>query len=181
MSRVPQEWNGDPWFMGRKEAFRDWAASDVFPRWLRVTWAAYAEVEANGHAVFRQQELAAILGEEIDHVWVPAKRQRVREAIDGAIERQLLLPGSKALCLVVPRSAIAYGAGNPDAPCRRHPRAKRNGGTVSPDHQTTRFQPVVSPAKERSSRVVSGSGPLSSPTRVRKDPNPADHPRREAS
>lgn len=161
MSRVPQEWNGDPWFMGRKDMFREWATSHVFPRWLRVTWAAYAQLGANGHAEFRQQELAGILGEDVDHIWTPAKRQRVREAIDGAIERELLLPGSKALCLIVPRSAVAFGAGDPDAPCRRHP-DQRNGRTVSPAHQTTRFQPVVSPQRNGESVSFHAQPSLSS-------------------
>lgn len=161
MSSVPQEWGRDPWFMGRKEAFREYAASPALPRWLRVTNAAYSQVGGNGHAVFRQLELAEILGEVVDGVWQPTKRQRVREAIDGAIERGLLLEGSKALCLVVPRNAIAFGAGDPSTPCKRHPRAKRNAKTVSPGFETTRFQPVLSPLKERGNRVVSRSGPLS--------------------
>jgi hypothetical protein len=165
----PKEWGADSFIMARRDTLKEWAASDVFPRWLRVTWAAYARLEGNGHAPFRQQELAGILGDEINGVWIPARRQRVREAIDGAIERHLLLTGSKALCLVVPRSAVVFGVGNPDAPCRRHP-AKRNAESVSPDLETTRFQPVVSPPKERSNRVVSGSRPLISlPTPTTKD------------
>jgi hypothetical protein len=183
VSRVPQEWNGDPWFMGRKEAFKDWATSDVFPRWLRVTWAAYAQIGANGHAEFRQLELAGVLGEEVDGIWIPAKRQRVREAIDGAIERHLLLPGSKALCLVVPRSAIAFGAGDLEAPCRRHPRSKRNARTVSPEDETTRFQPVVS--SKRNDKTVSFQAQPSSSSLhpVRQDRNTTDqpHPEEQAS
>lgn len=173
MSRVPQEWNRDPWFMGRQETFKDYATSDVFPRWLRVVWAAYSQLAANGHAQFRQQELAGILGEEINGIWLPAKRQRVREAIDGAIDRHLLLDESKALCLVVPRAAIAFGAGKADAPCRRHPQPKRNARTVSPGVETTRFQPVVSSQKERSERVVSGGGLYLSRTQPESRQRPA--------
>ena len=176
--RAPDEWSGDQWVKGRKEAFREWATSDTFPRWLRVTFAAYSKLEANGHAVFRQQELAGILGEEIDHAWVPTIRQRVREAIDGAIDRGLLEPDSKALCLIVPRSAVLFAVGDPAAPCRRHPN-KRNGRTVSPGHQTTRFQPVVSLQRERQKRVVSRSTPLSSiHPNQRREP---DMPRRNRS
>lgn len=125
MSRVPAEWGGASWFMGNQDQFKDHAASDVFPLWLRVTFAAYSQVTANGHAEFRQQELAEMLGRLEDGIWIPAKRQRVREAVDGAIRRGLLLAGSKALCLVVPRTAIAFGAGDPGVPCRRHPAPQR--------------------------------------------------------
>lgn len=159
-TRVPDAWGKPPdFFFGNREAFKEMAADDVFPRWLRVTYAAYSHVGANGHAVFRQQVLAHMLGEMVDGLHLPAPRQRVREAIDGAVERGLLAPGSKALCLIVPRFAIAYGIGNETAPCRRHPR-KRNAKTVSPDIETTRFRQVVSPQKERQNRVVSGSSPL---------------------
>lgn len=161
MSRVPQEWSREPWFMGNQETFKEYAASDAFPRWLRVVFAAYSQLARNGHASFRQQELAEILGEAVDGIWVPAKRQRVREAIEVAIERNLLDEGSKALCLVVPRRAVAMGAGNADAPCKRHPETQRNARTVSPRVERTRFQPVVSPPKERPKRVVSSGSPLS--------------------
>lgn len=160
-SRVPQEWGREPWFMGNQETFREYAASDALPRWLRVTYAAYGHLGANGHATFRQTELAILLGDHGNGVIVPAERQRVREAIDGAIERRLLEPGSKALCLVVPRVAIVYAVGNADAPCKRHPRDGRNDKTVSFGVETTGFNRVVSPQKERQNRVVSGSRPLS--------------------
>ena len=84
-----------------------------------------------------------------------------KDNIDRAIERGLLEPGSKALCLVVPRSVIAFGQGDKDAPCRRHPIYKRNAENVSPGVETTRFSQVVSPPKERRNRVVSGVAPLS--------------------
>lgn len=161
MSKVPQEWNRDPWVMGNQETFKEYAASDALPRWLRVTYAAYGHVGANGHAMFRQTELAVLLGELLDGTHVPTERQRVREAIDGAVDRGLLLQGSKALCLIVPRAAIAFGAGDPDARCRRHRRSQRNEETVSPGIETTRFKQVVSPSKERGNRVVSRSAPLS--------------------
>jgi hypothetical protein len=162
--------------MGNKDAFREWAASNVFPRFLRVTFAAYANLEANGHARFRRSELAGLLGEKVDGVWIPTARQRVREAIDNAIDRDLLMPGSKALCLIVPRMVVAFGKGNPDKPCPRHP-TKRNARSVSVDLETTRFQPVVSPPDERQSRVVSRARSLVSlpPAAERQESPSPDH------
>lgn len=169
---VPTEWGASEWVMGNRDTFKEWAASAAFPRWLRVTFAAYSNLEANGHARFRQSELAGLLGDNVDGVWIPTVRQRVREAIDGAIDRGLLLPGSKALCLIVPRSAVAFGKGNADKSCPRH---KRNAETVSPGVETTRFQPVVSPPNERRKRVVSGSGPLFSlPTDAERQAPPGE-------
>jgi hypothetical protein len=173
-SRVPAEW-GKPanFFFGNRDMFKDMAADDAFPRWLRVTFAAYAHIEANGHAVFRQKRLAFLLGEAVDGVHMPAPRQRVTEAITGAVERGLLLPESKALCLVVPRAAVAYGVGDTTQRCPRHP-MKSNGETVSPGLKTTRFQSGVSIQKERHNRVVSRSGPSplsSSPGASAPDPD----------
>ncbi|RHW27823.1 hypothetical protein D0Z08_05865 [Nocardioides immobilis] len=164
MSRVPQEWGKNPsFFFGNRESFKDMATDDVFPRWLRVTFAAYAHFGANGHATFRQKRLAWLLGEKVGEVMIPTSRQRVREAIDGAVDRGLLMPESKALCLVLPSAVVAFGVGKEGAACPRHP-ARRNGQTVSPTSETTRFQPVVSTPKERQNRVVSGSAPLFSLT-----------------
>lgn len=154
-SRVPQEWGRDPWVMGNQEAFKDLATSDALPRWLRATYAAYGHLGGNGHATFRRSELAALLGDHTQGVSVPTERQRVREAIDGAIDRGLLEKGSKALCLIVPRAAIAYGAGNPGTPCRRHPKTRRNDETVPDGVETTRSLQVVRTQKERGNRVVS--------------------------
>lgn len=160
-SRVPAEWNGENgpnFFLGNRESFKDMATDSVFPRWLRVTFAAYAEVGRNGHATFRPKRLAWILGEHDGPISTPTTRQRVREAIDRAIDHRLLEPESKALCLVVPPMVVAFGKGEV-MPCPRHPE-KRNARTVSPDTETTRFQPVVSSTDERQDRVVSGSGSL---------------------
>lgn len=170
-SRVPESWGKPPnFFFGNRESFKDMALDDAFPRWLRVTFAAYGHFGRNGHAVFRQKRLAWILGDPDSGVMIPTSRQRVREAIDGAIERRLLEPESKALCLVLPATVVAFGVGKEAEPCPRHPR-QRNDETVSPDLETTRFQPVVSTPKERRNRVVSGSGPLFSL------PNHLDHER----
>ena len=172
VSKVPAEFGKRPDFaFANREAFKDMAADDAFPRWLRVTFAAYGEVAANGHANFRQQRLAWILGDVENGVVMPTSRQLVREAIDGAIDRGLLLQGSRALCLIVPRHVVGYGIGKA-LPCKRHPE-QRNGQTVSSAHQTTRFQPVVSTTKERQNRVVSGSRPLFSlPTQHTGQPQP---------
>lgn len=172
-SRVPQEWGRDPWVMGNQETFKDLATSDALPRWLRATYAAYGHLGGNGHATFRPSELAALLGDHTKGVSVPTERQRVREAIDGAIDRGLLEEGSKALCLIVPRAAIAYGAGNPNAPCKRHPEWKRNDKTVSSRVETTRFTQVVSPPKERQKRVVSRGALYLSSTQPKSHERPA--------
>lgn len=159
MSRVPPSWGRGSWFMGNQEVFKTYAGDNVFPRWLRVTYAAYSHVAANGHATFRHKDLAVILGEkDTNGLWIPTERQRVREAIDGAIDRGLLLDGSKALCLIVPPKAVAFGVGNNKAPCRRHPaEVERNAETVSFGVETTGFNRVVPPQKERQNRVVSRS------------------------
>lgn len=159
-SRVPESWGKPPnFFFGNRESFKGMALDDAFPRWLRVTFSAYWHFGANGHAVFRQKALTWILGDpDADGVMIPVPRQRVREAIDDAIDRRLLEPESKALCLVVPPAVVAFGVGK-EMPCPRHP-AKRNEGSVSFDLETTRIEQVVSTPHERRNRVVSGSGPL---------------------
>lgn len=147
--------------MGNQETFKDLATSGALPRWLRVTYAAYGHLGGNGHATFRPTELAALLGDHTNGVSIPTERQRVREAIVGAIDRGLLEDFSKALCLIVPRAAMVYGVGSSDLPCRRHPQWRRNEKTVSSTSGTTRFKQVVSSPKERGKRVVPGSAPLS--------------------
>ncbi|UDY22397.1 hypothetical protein [Nocardioides sp. Kera G14] len=159
MSGFPaRPFDGDDFGFFNRAAFKDWSTKDTFPRWLRVTFSAYATHQANGHATYGQGELAAVLGDEVDGVWLPAARQRVREAIDLAIGKGTLMPDSKALCLIVPPAAVAYRMGNPHAPCRRHAARKERQNRVVRG-QKERFDPVVSPTKERSDRVVSRSGP----------------------
>lgn len=158
-SRVPESWGKTPNFAFiNREAFKEMAADDVFPRWLRVTFAGYAHVASNGHALFRQKRLAQILGDQINGVWIPTSRQRVREAIDGAIERKLLMPESRALCLVLPAEVIAYGVGKPESCPRHEPQKERQKRVVS--GQNDRDSSFLSDPKERQNRVVSGSAPL---------------------
>lgn len=168
-SSVPEEWGTSDWFMGNQDTFKDWAASETFPRWLRVTFAAYAKVEANGHASFRQGELAVLLGDMLPSgLRVPTVRQRVREAIDNAVGRGLLDPGSKALCLIVPPTAVAFGKGRAEK-CKRHRPRRMNAESVSSDHQTTRFQQVVSVEKNAETVSFPAQPSLSSPNTATPD------------
>lgn len=156
-SKVPPTWGSPPNFVfGNRETFKDYAASDALPRWLRVVYGAYGNMQANGHANFAPGDLAGLLSETVDGVRVPAARQRVHEAIHQAKVRGLLMPESKARCLVVPPEAVAYGKGNVTAACPLH---KRNEESVSSASKTTRYLQVISTPDERQNRVVSRSAP----------------------
>lgn len=125
MSR-PQPFDG-PWAMHLQHAWHDDACNPRFPLPLRVAFLAYGTHRANGHAKFKQGEIAAVLGhlDESGH-HVPADRRTVYRAIRQAVEFELLDESSKLLCLVVPRHRIAGGIGIANAPCSRHRGADRS-------------------------------------------------------
>ena len=56
-----------------------------------------------------------------------APRQRVHEAIQGAVKAGFLAEGSNASCLIVPGHAVSKTNGDVDEPCTRHraPKAER--------------------------------------------------------
>lgn len=112
-----------PWTRHFQHAWHDDALNPRFPFPLRVAFLAYGTHKANGHARFKQGEIAKVLGrlDEDGHP-VPADRRTVYRAIRQAVEYGLLADGSKALCLIVPSHRIRGGMGNEHAPCDRHPR-----------------------------------------------------------
>ncbi len=125
-SKVPEAWGRDTWTMHRQPAYKELATSEEFPPYLRATFFAYATVKPSGHARLDQGVLAHALGSERGSIWRPADPRSVTKAVRRAVEKGLLDPTSKALCLVVPHSMVAGGKGDPLAPCDRHPkRSKR--------------------------------------------------------
>ncbi|CUR54207.1 hypothetical protein NOCA2140030 [metagenome] len=119
VSRQPEA----PWSRHFQGPWHADALNPRFPLPLRVAFLAYGSHKANGHAKFRQGEIAKVLCrlDEDGHP-IPADRRTVYRAIRQAIEFGLLDEDSKALCLVVPSHRIAGGVGDEYAPCDRHPR-----------------------------------------------------------
>lgn len=115
-----------PWARHFQEPWHEDALNPRFPHPLRVAFLAYGTHRANGHAVFKQGEVAKVLSrlDEDGHP-VPADRRTVHRAIQQAVRLGLLAEGSKALCLIVPRHRIVGGMGQENAPCKRHPKASR--------------------------------------------------------
>ena len=122
MSRQKETGLG-PWARHFQAAWHADALNPRYPLPLRVAFLAYGTHRANGHAVFRQGEVARVIGhlDEDGHP-VPADRRTVWRAIQQAIEYGLLAEGSRALCLIVPGHRISGGMGDENAPCARHPR-----------------------------------------------------------
>lgn len=115
------------WSRHYQEPWAEDALNPAYPMPLRVAFLAFGRHRANGHATFRQGEVANVLGHFDDHgTWVPADRRTVYRAIARAVEYGLLDEGSKTLCLVVPSHRIQGGMGSPETPCRRHPETRRS-------------------------------------------------------
>lgn len=111
----------DVWTRHFQQPYRDDAANPRLPLPFRVTALANGNHKANGHAVFKQTEVAKALGHvDEDGHHVPADRRTVHRAITQAIDFGFLAKGSGALCLIVPRHRVSGGLGDPDAPCKRH-------------------------------------------------------------
>lgn len=113
------------WSRHFQEPWAEDALNDVYPMPLRVAFLAFGRHRANGHAVFRQGEVANVLGRFDDRgTWLAADRRTVHRAIQAAVKYGLLAEGSKALCLVVPSHRVTGGMGAADTPCRRHPETR---------------------------------------------------------
>lgn len=115
------------WTKHYQDAYLEDAANPRYPLAIRVAYLAYGTHKANGHARFRQGEVAKVLGGLEDGTFVPASRYAVNRAINTAIDYGLLAKDSRALCLVVPGHRIRGHQGNPDARCDRHGNAARTG------------------------------------------------------
>lgn len=78
MTRIPSEWletsePGEPIFtMHNIQAYKEMAQEPHFDYFLRLWFFAVANMEANGHATFKQGRVAQALGKCVDGVWVPA-------------------------------------------------------------------------------------------------------------
>lgn len=116
-----------PWARHYQAPYRDDAANPRYPLPIRVAFLAYGNHRANGHARFKQGEIATALGRhDYDPKtgelirFVPLDRRSVYRAIQQAVDYGLLAPESRVLCLVVPGHRITGGVGDEDAPCDRH-------------------------------------------------------------
>jgi hypothetical protein len=109
------------------EAYLEDAANPAYPNAIRVAYLAYGKHKANGHARFKQREIANVLGAfATDGTFEPASKYVVDRAIKTAISYGLLAPESKALCLIVPGHRIRGYHGDAEAPCDRHrPEARK--------------------------------------------------------
>lgn len=118
MTRI--DFHGDPWAGHSQEPWKDDAANPRFPLPLRVAFLAYGNHQANGHANFKQGEVAKALAKLVDGELVIPDRRTVWRAIRQAVDYRLLAPESKALCLVVAEHRVQGGVGDENAPCKRH-------------------------------------------------------------
>lgn len=105
------------WGQHYQSIWRERADDASLPLWLRVAALAYGTHRGNGHANFRPNGIAAILGKPAD---------RISRAIADAKRRGWLAPESSARCLVVPPHAIRGGNGHPNEICAVHV-GKRTG------------------------------------------------------
>ena len=120
MSKTPEEPEGY-WTKHYQSAYLEDAANPRYPNAIRVAFLAYGKHKANGHARFKQREIANVLGEVDENGdFVPASKYVVERAIKTAVSYGLLAEGSKALCLVVPGHRIRGHHGDAEAPCDRH-------------------------------------------------------------
>lgn len=79
--------------------------SPLFKPTERVEYAALARINSIGHAEFAAGELAEIMGRTLeDGARKLASDSTVYLAIEKAVARGTLAPGSRPKCLVVPRS-----------------------------------------------------------------------------
>lgn len=109
------------WTKHFQDAYLEDAANPNYPKVIRLMFLAYGTHKANGHARFKQREIANVLGHvDSDGIFWPADRRTVNRVINQAVSWGLLAEGSKALCLIVPGHRIRGHRGEPDAPCDRH-------------------------------------------------------------
>lgn len=99
--------------------FAEWAQDSAYPMWVRVKYAAYANINRNGHAEFSRGELGQVLGTVgAAGVWAPASASSVSNAVKSAKEHGAILPESNARCLVLDEMRARQGWGTYG--CRTH-------------------------------------------------------------
>lgn len=117
-----------PWAKHAQIVWERRAADPNLPLWLRIVCLAYGQHEANGHANFRPGSLTWIFGtpETDTEPFKRVHRSTIYDAIQTAVRRGFLAPGSCAKCLVVPSHAIeGPRPGNAFKPCPVH--SKKDG------------------------------------------------------
>ncbi|WP_370287902.1 hypothetical protein [Nocardioides sp.] len=148
------------------------AINPQHPLPLRVYFAALGRRRVGGHAPFDPGELAEVL---VSTAGVVPDRRRVSEAIKRCVHWGYLMPGSDALCLVVPTDDVQGGKGA-EYRCRkahrvRSAQAHRDGcecarcSQVSvlertPDPQVSVSDVDTSPPSVRADADTLSGGPL---------------------
>ena len=113
------------WAIHYQQPWKDDAANPKLPMPWRVAFLAYGNHRANGHANFKKEEIAKVLGRfDKEGDFKPADRRTVYRAIQQAVQYGLLDEGSRALCLIVPSHRVVGGPGSEDEVCRRHPKPR---------------------------------------------------------
>jgi hypothetical protein len=98
------------------ERAKDRAADPSMDLWIRVGALAFGCHKRNGHANFKPNEIAEILGP----VGSPLSAQSVSRAIMLAKKAGWIAPESTVRCLVVPPHAVTFGLGKANARCVVH-------------------------------------------------------------
>lgn len=98
--------------MHRQSTWRERALDPTvkLPLWLRLSYLAFAEHKANGHATFRENEIRDELLKTDD--------RQLRRALAAAKKYGYLDSKSSARCLVVNPVHVAQGIGRWNEPCR---------------------------------------------------------------
>lgn len=106
----------NPFAMHRQAVWRERAADPALPTWIRLAALALGCHRRNGHANFRQGEIAEILGTPGN----PLSASSVSNAIRLAKKAGWIAQESGARCLVVPPHAVQGGLGHPGDRCAVH-------------------------------------------------------------
>lgn len=109
----------EPWNAFPEYEWDRRARCSLFTSTERIECAARSRMNKIGHAGFTMLELQEILGKSNeDGDLVLVNERTVKRAIDAAVERGSLAPGSSPLCLVVP--STTGQTTNRDSECAVH-------------------------------------------------------------
>lgn len=145
--------DGRDWAAHAQDQWLEFAGHPGFPDHLRVVFVAYGRRRANGHARLDQGELARFLVRKDGTL---PDRRTLWHALKKAISLGFLTADSRVLCLVVSRSQVQGGPGNPDTRCRR------SHGRIQKDVSQSRplVQKDVNPAGRFDQKDVSHARPF---------------------
>jgi hypothetical protein len=110
------DFGGREWAAHAQDHWLQFAGNPRFQDYLRIAFVAFGLHRANGHARLAPHELAYFL---VRADGTLPDRRSIKHSIDRAVEFGFLLPGSKALCLVVSSHHVQGGVGDPDKRCDR--------------------------------------------------------------